>query len=73
MWHNNKQVLATFIHYTTQWSWAYIDGLGWRRIKDGAGDGVTNLTILFNTARASSRPVNVYIDGSDLILTAYLL
>ena len=73
MWHNNKQVLATYIHHTTQWSWAYFDGLGWRRIKNGAADGVTNLTTLFNAARAGSRRVNVYIDSDNLIQTAYLL
>jgi len=73
MWHNNKLVLATYIHHTTQWSWANLDGLGWRRIKDGAADGVTNLTILLNSARASGRRVNVFIDTNNLITTAYLL
>lgn len=73
MWHNNKQVLATFVHHTTQWAWANIDGLGWRRVKDGAADGVTNLFTMMNAARASGRPVNVYVDSANLITTAYLL
>jgi hypothetical protein len=73
MWHNNKQVLATFVHHTTQWAWANIDTIGWVRIKDGAADGVTNLFLMLSAARANNRQVNVFIDGSNLITTAYLL
>ena len=73
MWYNNKLVLATFAHHTTQWVWANIDGIGWLRIKDGAVDGLSNLSIMMNAARASGRTVNVYVDGSNLITTAYLL
>jgi hypothetical protein len=73
MWYYNKQVLQTFVHHTTQWAWAYIQDLGWRRIRDGAADGVTNLFIMMCAARANNRLVHVYIDGDDLITTAYLL
>jgi hypothetical protein len=73
MWHYNRKVTSTFVHYTSQWSWAYIDGLGWCRIKEGAADGVTNLTVLFNAACANQRLVHVYVDGSGLINTAYMI
>lgn len=72
-WYYNKKVLATFGYHTTQWAWAFIDGIGWRRIKGGAADGVTNLFIMLNEAKASDRLVHVYIDSSGLITTAYLL
>jgi hypothetical protein len=73
MWHYNVKVTSTYVHHTTQWAYAYIDGLGWRRIKDGAADGVTNLFVLFNAACANGRLVHVYIDGSSLINTAYMV
>ncbi len=73
MWVNNKKVLSTFIDSSTQWSWAEIDTVGFRRIKDGSTDGCTNLTILLNAAKSSGRPVNVEIDTSNLITTAYML
>lgn len=72
MWHNNKKVIQTFVHHTTQWGWANIEGIGWKRIKDDAADGVTNLFIMMCAAKANDRMVNVNIDGG-LITTAYLL
>lgn len=71
-WYYNKKVLATFAHYTSQWAWANIDGLGWRRIKDGAADGVTNIFAVCCEAAANNREVHVYADGS-FIYTMYLL
>jgi hypothetical protein len=47
--------------------------VGWLRVKDGAADGVTNLFVMLNAARASGRRASVYVDGSNLITTAYLL
>ncbi|MCK7501050.1 MAG: hypothetical protein MZW92_71110 [Comamonadaceae bacterium] len=73
MWYYTKKVNATFVHHTTQWAWADIDGRGWKRIKDGAADGCTNLFILLSAAKANNRLVHVNIDDSNLITTAYLL
>jgi hypothetical protein len=72
-WQYNKKVLATFTYNGAQWAWANIDTVGWRRIKDGAADGVTNLHVLLNAACANGRPVHVDIDASNLITTAYLV
>lgn len=71
-WYYNKKVVSTFTHYTTQWAWANIDGLGWRRIKDGAADGVTNLFNVCCEAVANGSTVHVYADG-DFIYTMYLV
>ena len=73
VWYNNRTVNSTFVHHTTQWAWADISGVGWRRIKDGSADGVTNLFIMMCVAKANNRQVNVNIDDSGLIITAYLL
>ena len=72
-WENNKKVLSTFIWSGAQWSWANLDGgTGWKRIKEGNTDGVTNLTVLLNSAHANGRTVNVDIDAAGLITTAYM-
>lgn len=71
-WHYNKLVKMTFAHHTTQWAWAYIEGLGWRRIKDGAPDGVTNLFDACCEAVANEYKVHVYADSS-FIYTLYLV
>lgn len=72
-WYSNKKVAATFAHYTSQWAWANIDGLGWRRIKEGSPDGVSNLFLMMCEAKSNDKLVTVYIDEKDLITTAYLL
>jgi hypothetical protein len=73
-WIYNKKVLSTFIVSSTQWSWANLDGgTGWKRIKDGAPDGCTNLTVLLNAAQANGRTVHVDIDAAGLITTAYMI
>jgi hypothetical protein len=33
IWYNNVKIVATFGYYTTQWVWANIDGVGWKRTK----------------------------------------
>ena len=72
MWYYNRQVLATFAHHGAQVAYANISGVGWRRIRPGAADGVTNLFIMMNAARANGRLVHVYIDA-NLITMAYML
>ena len=73
MWHDKVDVESTFADRSTQWAWAKLSGLGWRRIKDGAPDGCTNLLVLVNAAKANGREVKVEIDEDNLITTAYLL
>lgn len=73
MWYYNKTVNATFASYTSQWAWADIAELGWKRIKNSAADGCTNLFIIMNEAKANNRLVHLYIDGDGLITTAYLV
>ena len=73
MWHRDVVVESAYTDHSTQWVWAKIAGLGWRRIKDGAPDGCTNMFIIMSTAHASGKHVDVDIDGDDLINTAYLL
>lgn len=72
MWQNNKLVQQTFASIDSQNCWALLAGLGWKKIKTKSTDGVTNLYIMMNAAKANNRPVNVFLDG-DQISIAYLL
>jgi hypothetical protein len=72
-WQYNKKVKVTFVHHVTQHAFAEIDGIGWRRIKSGSSDGVTNLLLALNAAAVNNRTVHVNIDGNNLINTVYLL
>ncbi len=71
-WIHNVSVTSTFAHHTSQWAWAHLNGVGWRRIKDGAADGVTNLFVSLCEAAANNKKVHVYIDGT-FIYTMYLI
>jgi immune inhibitor A len=71
-WLYSRQIMMTFAHHTSQWAWAYVSGLGWRRIKDGAPDGVTNVFIACCEALTNNRTVHVYVDGT-FIYTMYVV
>jgi immune inhibitor A len=71
-WLYNVQVTATFADHSSQYAWANVDGIGWRQLKDGAPDGVTNLFVMCNEAVGNQRPMHVYLD-STYIYTAYLV
>jgi immune inhibitor A len=73
MMYYNKKVNSTFAGNVSQWAWAEIEGLGWKRIKNGAADGCTNLFIMMNEAKGSGKLVHVDIDTDNLITLAYLV
>ena len=67
MWHNNKTVSRTYTSKDSQNCWAIISGIsGWKKIKTGATDGVTNTYITLNAARANNRKVDVYIVANEI-------
>lgn len=66
MWHYDKRVTMAFAHSSSQWTWAHISGLGWRRIKDDAAKGDSGILGLCCQAVASERKVRVYADDSFL-------
>lgn len=72
-WFYNKKVYQTFTYYGSQWAWANVQDLGWRRIKDGAADGCTNLHVMLSAAQANDKLVHVDVDASNLITTGYLV
>ncbi len=70
--YNNKKITTTFSSSDSQNAWAYIDAVGWRKIKTGSTDGVTNVYIMLNAAKANNRLVNVSTDSNNYITTVYL-
>jgi immune inhibitor A len=71
-WHKNKAVLQTYTTHHSQNAWALIADLGWLKIKTGSANGVTNCFVLLCDAKANSRNVNIYTDGTT-ISRAYML
>lgn len=66
VWHYDRKITMAFAHSRSQWSWAFISGLGWRRIKDDASGEDASVVGLCAQAVALDRKVNVYADGSFL-------
>lgn len=71
-WLYNRKVNATFASSHAQNAWALIDGVGWRRVKPDAADGVTNLFGLLCEAAAAGLAVHVYLDTQHIYI-AYLV
>ena len=70
-WVYSKLVVQTFASADSQNAWAYIESVGWRKIKTGAADGVTDLFALFCEAQANGQRVTVFVDAS-VVSIAYL-
>lgn len=71
MWHNNQTVNMTYCSAHSQNAWASIGTLGWKKIKPGTADGVTNIYMMMCAARANDRKVNVRITDNQIDI-AYL-
>lgn len=63
-WHNNMTVNRTYTSYHSQNAWAYLNTIGWRKIKTGKPDGVTNTFTALCEAKANNRNVHVLMDGT---------
>lgn len=62
MWNNNKTVTRTYSSSDSQNCHAIISGIaGWKKIKTGKPDGVSNIFTALNAARAGGKKVDVYI------------
>lgn len=66
LWHYNRRVWQTFASNDSQNAWANIEGLGWRKIKPKAADGVTNMFAAFCEAVANNQRVHVFADGQNI-------
>jgi hypothetical protein len=63
VWHYNQKLKYVYALNVTQAAWAYVDTIGWRRLKPGSADGVTNLFAACCEAAANGANVHVNIDA----------
>ncbi|MBV1886896.1 MAG: hypothetical protein KUG61_07425 [Parvibaculaceae bacterium] len=67
MWNNNKTVSRTFTSTDSQNCYAIISGVsGWKKIRTGNKDGVSNVFTCLNAARGGGRKVDVFIVNNQI-------
>lgn len=71
-WYSNISVSQVYATPHSKNAWAYLQGIGWRKIHPNANDGITNTLAIFAIAVAHGKKVTVYADG-EFIYQAYLL
>ena len=69
---SNKQVIRTFTSPHSKNVWANIQTIGWRKVAQTSTDGVTNMAIVLNAARANTKTISGTIDASNQISILYL-
>lgn len=70
-WHYNSSISMTFDDFASQWAWAYIADIGWRRIKEESSNGRSNAFNLCCRAAADGLKVHVYADN-EFVHVIYL-
>ncbi|MFQ5587793.1 MAG: Dot/Icm T4SS effector Zinc-dependent metalloprotease LegP [Nitrospiria bacterium] len=63
-WYYNKAVSRTYASHGSKNAWVFVQSVGWRRIKAGSADGITNMFVGFCEAKANNKKVHVFMDGA---------
>ena len=63
--YNNKSLSRIYTTYHKQNCWAYISGVGWRKVHPGNPEGVTNVHIALTAARANGKKVSIRTNAAD--------
>jgi hypothetical protein len=72
-WVNNKKVVETYSHVSTQSAFATLEGLGGRKqIAPTSPDGTSNVLRILKVAQANGRQVSVYIGSEGYIYAVYM-
>lgn len=67
MWHNNVTVNRTYTTHHGQNCWAIINTIaGWKKVKTGSADGVTNVHVALCAAKANNRSIDIYLNGNEV-------
>ena len=69
MWIDVNQTYSTA---GAQNCWANLKDKGWRQVKAGSDDGVTNVHLLLVLANANAKKAYVVEDGANQITAVYL-
>lgn len=65
-WHAGKKILRVFASYHAKNAWAFIEGLGWRKLRPAKSDGVTNMFAGFCDARANDLTTTVLVTENTI-------
>lgn len=63
--HGNKSIARIFTTYHSQNNWAYLSGVGWKKVRPGNADGCTNVHTALVAARANGKLVTAVTDAAD--------
>lgn len=72
-WFYSRKILNTYALTYPQYARAYVDGVGWKRIKPGAADGVTNVHLALSSAQANARLAHVLVEDATNQITAVMV
>ncbi|HEX6341206.1 M6 family metalloprotease domain-containing protein [Umezawaea sp.] len=71
-WYGDLAVDMVFASHHSGNAWAALAGLGWRQVRAGNPDGVTNMLAVLTEARANGKKVSITADATS-VYDAYLL
>jgi len=63
--YSNVSVSSIFASYHSQNCWIYLAGVGWKKVRTGNADGVTNVHLVLTAARANARLVTAITDAGN--------
>ena len=71
-WLTGKKVVAMWANRAARNGYAYLDGVGWKRLADTSDSAHSSLTILASAARQIGSTVNVRDEGDGRIREIYV-
>jgi immune inhibitor A len=64
----NVTITRMFVSHHSQNCWAYLNGIGWKKIGMLSVDGTTNVHVALTAARAHGIVSNITTDASDTFI-----
>lgn len=71
VWQSNKRIIGLWAINQDRNAWAFVEGIGWKRIAFDNDNIFFNLLLLLTTAKAANRAVNYY-EQDGIIKQAYI-
>ena len=70
-WFHNRTIQRVFTSHHSQNCWAFIQGVGWKKVEPGSPNGTTNKFVTLCKARGHNTAVSIYVED-DTIRMMYL-
>jgi hypothetical protein len=71
-WINGVKIVALWVNSSARNAWAFVGGLGWRRIVFTNDSAFLNVTAMLSHARQVNATCNVRIESDNVIHEAYV-